>query len=83
MGTMRLLVKNRKTFPVLMLRKSLSQWTIYVPRGLETYMIHIQVENIRGRISMQGILNASENCFSDMTQDLGLLESERMTMLQV
>ena len=52
MGTMRPLVKNRTTVIVLIANKSLSQWTMDVQKRLNTNILHQQMENILGGMSI-------------------------------
>ena len=53
------------------------------PEGTETNMLHLQVEELWEGISMWGVPNASKIIRCGITKDFGLLESGRMTMLQV
>ena len=83
MVTMRLLVKYRMTVTVLIANKYRSQYTMYVLRVLNTNLLHLQVENLWKEMSVLGVPNTSENIHSGITQDLGLIESGIMTLLQV
>ena len=82
MGTKRPLVKPITTALVIA-NKSRSRWKMFVLSGMKTNLLHIQVENFWEGMSVLGVPNTSENIHSGITQDLGLIESGIMTLLQV
>ena len=55
MGTMRPLVKHRTTVMVLIANKSWSQCTMDVQKGLKTNILHQQMDNIWGGMSIWGV----------------------------
>ena len=55
MEAMRPLVKHRTTVLVLIANKYWYQWKMYVQRLLKTNLLHMQMENIWGGISIWGV----------------------------
>ena len=55
MGTMRPLVNHRTTVLVIIAKKSRYQWTMNAQRVLNTNLLHMQMENIWGGMSIWGV----------------------------